>query len=142
MFKSVHHLNYVVDNLDQMIQFLEENFGMTPDDVVRYDHLYYRDAIYDIGDTHIQITETWNPQTACGRFLTHNKGPGLFHVAWAVDNLPAVARRLALNGHDMGKNDGITHSPRGYAACNVDVKRSQGILFQLAEGKRQVETKA
>ena len=90
----------------------------------------------------VQITETWNPQTAFGRFLTHNKGPGLFHVAWAVDNLPAVARRLALNGHDMGKNDGITHSPRSYAACNVDVKRSHGILFQLAEGKRQVETKA
>ncbi|MGE0801224.1 MAG: VOC family protein [Lautropia sp.] len=139
MFKSVHHLNYVVSNLDDMILFLEENFGMTPDHVVRYDHLYYRDAIYDVGDTHIQFTETWNPETACGRFLTKNGGPGLFHAAWAVDDLPNVARRLAERGHNMGKNHGVTRSPRGYVACNVDIQRSHGILFQLAEGKRQAE---
>ena len=51
-------------------------------------------------------------------------------------------KRLAKNGHNLGKNDGITYSPRGYAAFNADIVRSHGIMFQLAEGKRKVETKS
>jgi 4-hydroxyphenylpyruvate dioxygenase-like putative hemolysin len=92
-----------------------------------------KDALYDIGKTHIQITEPLDPTSAIGQHLaTH--GPGVYHVAWGVDNIQKVAQELAAKGNKMRGKDGITESPRGYLTSNIDPASSHGLWFQLAEG--------
>ncbi len=133
MLQYVHHVHYVVENRDAMVDYLEKNFGMKPDHLVVYEDRGMKDALYDIGKTHIQITEPLDPTSAIGQHLaTH--GPGVYHVAWGVDNIQKVAQELAAKGNKMRGKDGITESPRGYLTSNIDPASSHGLWFQLAEG--------
>jgi methylmalonyl-CoA/ethylmalonyl-CoA epimerase len=133
MLQYVHHVHYVVENRDAMVDYLEKNFGMKPDHLIVYEDRGMKDALYDIGKTHIQITEPLDPTSAIGQHLaTH--GPGVYHVAWGVDNIQKVAQELAAKGNKMRGKDGITESPRGYLTSNIDPASSHGLWFQLAEG--------
>jgi methylmalonyl-CoA/ethylmalonyl-CoA epimerase len=133
MLQYVHHVHYVVQNRDAMVDYLEKNFGMKPDHLVVYEDRGMKDALYDIGKTHIQITEPLDPTSAIGQHLaTH--GPGVYHVAWGVDNIQKAAQELAAKGNKMRGKDGITESPRGYLTANIDPASSHGLWFQLAEG--------
>ena len=137
MFKYVHHVHYAVTNLDEMIKYFEKNFGMKPDDIVEYKERAIRDAIYNIGETQIQMSETTDANSGIGKFLAKN-GPGVYHVAWAVDDIAKVAKQLADNGNKMRHGDGINESPRGYRVCNMELSSSHGVWLELAEAARKV----
>ena len=131
MFQYVHHVHYLVRSRDAMIDYLEKTFGMKPHHILVNPVSHGRDALYDIGKTQIQITEPLDPASAMARQLaTH--GPGVWHVAWAVDNIRDVARELAAKGNKMGGKNGISESSAGYLTCNIDPASSHGLWFQLA----------
>ena len=133
MLQYVHHVHYVVHNRDAMVEYLEKMCGMQPDKLVVYEDRGMKDAWYDVGQSHIQITEPLDPHSDIAKHLaTH--GPGVYHVAWGVDNLRQVAQDLAAKGNKMRGTDGITTSPRGYLTANIDPSSSHGLWFQLAEG--------
>ncbi len=133
MFKFVHHVHYVVHDRDAMVQYMEQNFGMKPDKLVLYEDRGMKDALYDVGQSHIQITEPLNPDSDIAKHLASH-GPGVYHVAWGVDNIRQAAQDLATKGNQMRGKDGVTESPRGYLTSNIDPGSSQGLWFQLAEG--------
>lgn len=133
MFKGVHHVHYVVHSRDEMVAYLEANFGMKPDTLIVYEDRGMKDALYDVGETHIQITEPLHPDSDIARHLTQH-GPGVYHVAWAVDNIQQAAQELAAKGNTMRGENGLTESPRGYLTSNIDPASSHGLWFQLAEG--------
>lgn len=133
MFKGVHHVHYVVHNRDAMMDYMEKNFGLKPDTLVVYEDRGMKDALYDVGETHIQITEPLNPDSDIAKHLAQH-GPGVYHVAWAVDNIQQAARDLAAKGNTMRGEHGLTESPRGYLTSNIDPASSHGLWFQLAEG--------
>ena len=136
ILKYVHHVHYAVRNLKDMMTFLELNFAMKPDDVLEHKEGRMRDAIYDIGQTLIEITETSDPNSGIGKFLATN-GPGVYYVAWGVDNIQEIARDLVAKGNKL--RNGVHQSSRGYAACNVDFASSHGLWLQLAEGTRETK---
>ena len=129
----VHHVHYVVQNRDAMVEYLDKNFGLKPDHLVVYEDRGMKDALYDIGKTHIQITEPLDPTSKIGQHLAKH-GPGVFHVAWAVDNIRKTAKELAAKGNKIRGIEGILESPRGYLTANIDPASSHGVWFQLAEG--------
>ena len=63
-------------------------------------------------------------------------GPGVAHVAWAIDNATEVAGQLRANGNTLRGEQGFTQSAHGYSAINIDPKDSMGIHFQLIEDRR------
>ena len=82
MLQYVHHVHYVVHNRDAMVDYLEKTFGMKPDHLVVYEDRGMKDALYDVGKTHIQITEPVDLTSAIGQHLaTH--GPGVYQIGRA-----------------------------------------------------------
>ena len=73
------------------------------------------------------------PDSAMGRFLDQT-GPGVYHLAWGIDNLQHVAQDLAANGANLRGEGGISQSADGYSTINIDRESSLGLAFQLAEG--------
>jgi methylmalonyl-CoA/ethylmalonyl-CoA epimerase len=141
MFKHVHHVHYVVENRAAMIDYLDKNFGMKPAHVVDSEDGKQKDVIYEVGETHIQITEPVDPNCTSGKFLAKH-GPGVLHVAWAVDNIQQAAKDLAAKGNKIrGNKEGLTDSPRGYLTVNIDQSSSQGLWLQIAEGAHVIESK-
>ena len=68
-----------------------------------------------------------------GRFL-EEQGPGVYHLAWGVDDIRQAAQDLAARGNQMRGEGGITQSADGYLTANIDPASSLGLPFQLAEG--------
>ena len=132
MFKNVHHVHYAVHNRDDMVAYIEENFGLKPEKLEDLGDMG-KDALYKVGPTLIEITEPGDPNSGLAQFLQKN-GPGVYHVSWAVDNIREVSAGLAAKGNKMRGEGGVTNSPRGYLAANIESESSLGLWFQMSEG--------
>ena len=135
MFKYVHHIHYLVRDRDAMVEYLEKNFGMKPDQLVEYTDLHRKEACYDIGQTQLQIVEPTDTDSTQAQHLA-KFGPGVYHVAWAIDKLDALVPQLLANGNKVKytadlANEKILTSPRGYQNCNLDPPSAHGLWFQL-----------
>ena len=133
MFKFVHHIRFLVHDRDAMVEYIESSFGMKPDRLQVYENRGMKNAIYKVGPTSFEITEPLDPNSAMGRFLDE-QGPGVYHLAWGVDDIRQVAQDLAAKGNQMRGDGGITQSADGYLTANIDPASSLGLPFQLAEG--------
>ena len=133
MFKFVHHVRFLVHDRDAMVEYIESNFGMKPDRLQVHENRGMKNAIYKVGPTNFEITEPLDPNSAMGRFLDE-QGPGVYHLAWGVDDIRQVAQELAAKGNQMRGDGGITQSADGYLTANIDPASSLGLPFQLAEG--------
>jgi methylmalonyl-CoA/ethylmalonyl-CoA epimerase len=134
MFKHVHHVHYVVENLDDMMAYFEENFGLTPFEIVEHPERKIREALFKVGPTNIQMSEPGDPNSGQGKFLKEH-GSGVYHVAWAVDDVPGLAQKLQAKGQRLRNEDGITNSPLGYHTINIERDQTQGLWLQMAEGQ-------
>src|SRR2546428_13788507 len=122
MLQYVHHVHYVVHNRDAMVDYLEKSFGMKPDHLVVYEDRGMKDALYNVGQTHIQITEPLHPNSDIAKHLaTH--GPGVYHVAWGVDNLQQVALDLTAKGSKLPGKDAVHERPCGIRTYHIDIAR-------------------
>src|SRR5688572_16100473 len=88
MLKYAHHVHYIVSNLEEMIAYMEKNFGMKPDSVDQHEDYGggLKEALYWVDKTLLDIIEPTNPDSSLGKFLREN-GPGMLHVAWAIDDI-------------------------------------------------------
>jgi methylmalonyl-CoA/ethylmalonyl-CoA epimerase len=136
MFLYVHHVHYICRDLAEMMKYLEDNFGLKPNDVIEHRNL--KEALYDIDKTQIQLTEPLDPKSDMAQQLAKD-GPGVWHVAWGVNDIRKVAKDLMAKGNKLRNADGITNSPLGYLTINIDRDSSKGMFLQLAEGKRQLK---
>ena len=133
MFNFVHHVRFLVHDRDAMVEYIQHTFGMEPDRLQVYEQRGMKNAIYKVGPTSFEITEPLDPNSAMGRFLAQ-QGPGVYHLAWGIDNLQQVAQDLAAKGTKLRGEDGITQSADGYSTINIEQESSLGLAFQLAQG--------
>ena len=136
MFNYVHHVHYVVEDLDDMMAYFETNFGMKPHEVIDHKERKIREALYKVGPTVIQMSQPLDAESGQGKFLKEH-GSGVYHVAWAVDDLPKKAEALKAKGQRLRNESGITNSPLGYHTINILRDQTQGLWLQLAQGERK-----
>ena len=132
MFNFVHHVRFLVHDRDAMVEYIQHTFGMIPDRLQVYEQRGMKNAIYKVGPTSFEITEPLDPSSAMGRSLDQ-QGPGVYHLAWGIDDLQQVAQDLAAKGANLRGEGGITQSADGYSTINIDQESSLGLAFQLAE---------
>jgi 4-hydroxyphenylpyruvate dioxygenase-like putative hemolysin len=133
MLKFVHHIQYVVSSRDEFVAYIEKNFGLKPDELEDRE-AGSKHALYKIGQTEMQVSEP-APGSGQAQYLAQH-GPGVAHVAWAIDHAAEVAGQLRAKGNTLRGEQGFTRSPHGYSAINIDPKDSMGIHFQLIEDRR------
>lgn len=133
MFKYLHHVNYVVENLDAMIEYLDKNFGMKPERVeISKGNHPAKEAVYFAGITEIQVVEPLDTTSAAAKHLAKH-GPGVTHVAWGVKQSEALFQHLMKNGN-VSRRPAVSVAPRGYKTINIEPSAvSHGVGFQLIE---------
>src|SRR5882762_6038099 len=61
MFTKVHHVTYVVQNVQEMAEYLEKNFGMKPESADEFPDRGYKSILYRVGPTIVDFFEhTWH----------------------------------------------------------------------------------
>jgi methylmalonyl-CoA/ethylmalonyl-CoA epimerase len=133
MFNFVHHVRILVHNRDAMVDYIEKNFGMKPDRLQVYESRGMSNAIYKVGPTNFEVTEPLDPDSAMGRYLAQ-QGPGVYHLAWGVDDITQVAKDLAAKRNKLSSEGGVSKSADGYLTATILPESSLGLPFQLAEG--------
>ena len=129
--RGIHHLGVAVDDLDSALSTYERLFGA---------RLEYRETVPEqgveaaslrIGSDRVELLASLGDDTPVGKFLA-KRGPGMHHVAYEVDDLPAELERLQGEGAEL-----IDAAPRqglfGTEIAFVHPKDVGGMLTELVQ---------
>ncbi len=87
--------------------------------------------IFNTGRGKIELLEATTPDSPVARFLA-KRGPGIHHIAFLVDDLPAWLRHLKQQGVEL-----LDSEPRlgaeGYQIAFLHPRSTAGILVELCQ---------
>jgi methylmalonyl-CoA/ethylmalonyl-CoA epimerase len=131
MFGRVDHIGVAVEDIDAALQLYEEAFEMPLAHRETVEEQGVEAALLDVGDGHVELLRPLGRETAVGKFL-ERKGPGLHHVAYAVEDIDATLGRLAAAGLEL-----IDRAPRvGIRESRVAFlhpRSTGGVLTEIVE---------
>lgn len=82
----IEHIGIAVNSLDEAIPYYEKVLGLKCYAVEEVTDQKVKTAFFKVGDTKIELLESTNPEGPIGKFIA-NKGQGIHHLAFAVDNV-------------------------------------------------------
>jgi methylmalonyl-CoA/ethylmalonyl-CoA epimerase len=100
MFGRIDHVGVAVSDLDAAVALYEETFGMPVAHRETVESQGVEAVLMDVGDGHVELLRALSPDTAVGKFL-EQRGEGLHHVAYAVDDIDEVLDELRSAGVEL-----------------------------------------
>jgi methylmalonyl-CoA/ethylmalonyl-CoA epimerase len=128
MAHSIHHLNFIVRDLDAAIPAWERLLGCP---VSRRDELRERGVIaarFRLGETWLVLVQPTRDDSVPGRFLAAH-GEGFFLLSLGVESLSGEAARLG----DAAFAGPVRSGADGWQVRDLDPTRVSGIQLQLTE---------
>lgn len=129
--KSLHHIGIAVRSIAAQRAYYEQTLGAAFEGIEEVPTQQVRVAFFRIGDVLFELLEPTDPKSTVQRFLD-NRGEGLHHVAFAVDDLQARIADWRAAGVQM-----IDETPRPGAhemqVAFVHPKSTFGVLTELCE---------
>ena len=100
MFGRIDHIGVAVEDLDASIALYETSFEMELVHRERVESQGVEAVLLDVGEGHVELLRPLGSDTAVGKFLARS-GPGLHHVAYAVDDIDDVLGKLKEAGMEL-----------------------------------------
>jgi methylmalonyl-CoA/ethylmalonyl-CoA epimerase len=126
---NVHHIGIAVDDLDAAVARYAALFGATVEHRATVDDQGVEAASVHVGDSRIELLRPLGPETPVGKFLA-KRGPGMHHIAFAVDDVAAELERLRADGVPL-----IDETPRlglfGLQVAFIHPEASGGVLAEF-----------
>lgn len=127
----IEHIGIAVKNLDEAIALYENVYGLKCYAVEEVKEQKVKTAFFKVGQTKIELLESTDPEGPVGKFI-EKKGPGVHHLAFAVNNLQEVLNEAADKGVLL-----IDKTPRkgaeGLDIAFLHPKSTFGVLTELCE---------
>ncbi len=131
MFGKIDHIGVAVEDIDAALQLYAETFEMTVAHRETVEAQGVEAVLLDVGDGHVELLRPLGPETAVGKFLAR-KGPGLHHVAYAVDDIDSTLERLAAAGLELIDSEART-GIRGSRVAFIQPRSTGGVLTEIVE---------
>jgi methylmalonyl-CoA/ethylmalonyl-CoA epimerase len=131
VFGAIDHVGVAVADLEAAISLYEESFGMPLVHRETVEAQGVEAALVDVGDSHVELLRPLGEETAVGKFLA-NRGPGLHHVAYRVDNIDDALVDLSQRGIELIDEQARTGIRRSRVAF-LHPKTAGGVLIELVE---------
>ena len=97
MFGRIDHIGVAVEDIDAAIKLYEGSFEMELAHRETVESQGVEAVLLDVGEGHVELLAPLGPDTPVGKYLAKN-GPGLHHVAYAVEDIDATLEKLAAAG--------------------------------------------
>jgi methylmalonyl-CoA epimerase len=127
--RGIHHVGVVVADLDEAVETYRRLFGAALERRERLDDDGVDVAAMRLGDGLVELVAPVGDDTPVARFLA-NRGPGMHHVAYAVDDVRGTLASLAGEGAQL-----IDESPRiglfGLEVAFVHPESDHGVLVEV-----------
>jgi methylmalonyl-CoA/ethylmalonyl-CoA epimerase len=131
MINGIDHIAIAVENLDESIALYEKTLGLKVTHRERIAGFDVDTATFEIGGTAIELVEGKTDESAIRKFVQAH-GPGIHHIAFAVDRLDDTLAALKAQGLRL-----IDETPRrgkeNSLVAFIHPKSTQKILYELVQ---------
>jgi len=131
MFGRIDHIGVAVEDIDAALALYERSFEMELAHRETVESQGVEAVLLDVGEGHVELLRPLGPDTAVGKFLDR-KGPGLHHVAYAVEDIDAVLERLGAAGLELIDSEPRTGIRESRVAF-LHPRSTGGVLTEIVE---------
>ncbi len=131
MFGRIDHIGVAVEDIDTALALYERSFEMELAHRETVESQGVEAVLLDVGDGHVELLRPLGSETAVGKFLAR-KGPGLHHVAYAVEDIDATLEQLDAAGLELIDSEarvGIRESRVAF----LHPRSTGGVLTEIVE---------
>jgi len=131
MLSRIDHIGVATDDLDGAIALYEGTMGMLVSHRETVESQGVEAVLLDVGEGHVELLRPLGPDTPIGRYL-ERRGPGLHHVAYAVEDIEGVLGKLKESGIDLIDSEPRIGIRRSRVAF-VHPRSTDGVLTEIVE---------
>jgi methylmalonyl-CoA/ethylmalonyl-CoA epimerase len=134
MIGRIDHIGIAVRSIEEGRKFYEA-LGLTVEHVEEVPDEGVRVAMMRCGESRIELIEPLSDDSTVAKFL-EKRGPGVHHLCFASDDLPADDAALRAAGIEPMRLE----PTRGAGGCQVQFvhpKSTGGVLVELSQGAEE-----
>ena len=124
----IEHIGIAVNNLDEAIPYYENVLGLKCYAIEEVADQKVKTAFFMVGQTKIELLESTDPEGPIGKFI-EKKGPGVHHLAFAVDNVNEALTEIGSKGIHLIDKAGR----KGAEGMNIGFLHPKSTLGVLTE---------
>jgi methylmalonyl-CoA epimerase len=131
LFGRIDHIGVAVEDIDAAIELYEGSFEMKLAHRETVESQGVEAVLLDVGEGHVELLAPLGPDTPVGKYMAKN-GPGLHHVAYAVDDIDAALKGIAAAGVQLIDSEprvGIRDSRVAF----LHPRSTGGVLTEIVE---------
>lgn len=127
--KRIEHIAIAVDSLRESIDLLRDKFGIP----LEYEQQIgsTRLAMLPVGETYLELLEGSGADNSVRKWIAE-KGTGLFHICFEVDDIEAALTELKAKGV-MLRDEAPRIGHGGARIAFIDPASTGNVLIELAE---------
>ena len=133
MFTHVDHLGFVVRDIEEAVEFYSRAFDIADWERISMPERHMAVAVARVGETLLELLAPTSEAAAFAKFL-RERGPGIHHVAYRVDDIVAALAEVKARGILLvdeqprpGMHDTLT--------AFLHPKSTMGVLVELVQHK-------
>jgi methylmalonyl-CoA epimerase len=131
VLNRIDHVGLAVEDLDSSLALYRELFELDVAHREVVEEQGVEAVLLDVGENHVELLAPLGPETPVGKFIA-NRGPGLHHVAYQVDDIDSTLATLdeaGLRLIDRQPRTGIGDSRVAF----VHPKATGGVLIEIVQ---------
>lgn len=131
LFTTIDHIGLAVNDIAEAIALYRTQFGVLDWEIIELPERHMRVAVTHIGTSLVELIAPTSDEAAFAKYL-REKGPGMHHIAYRVDDISAALAHL--RAQDMRL---IDETPRpglhNTLVAFVHPKATMGTLIELVQ---------
>ena len=131
MIRRVHHIDFVVRDLDRAAEQYSKFLGKPPGPRESLESRGIELVRFDVGNVWIVLVQPVREDSPVAAFLEKH-GEGFFHIGYQVDDVAAEAERLKAEEIRL-----VNPVPRlgveGWQLVDIDMEETAGVYSQLVQ---------
>lgn len=131
MFGRIDHIGVAVEDIEAAIGLYRDSFGMELAHRETVESQGVEAVLLDVGDGHVELLAPLGPDTPVGKYMAKN-GPGLHHVAYAVEDIDAALEKIAAAGVQLIDSEPRT-GIRDSRVAFLHPRSTGGVLTEIVE---------
>lgn len=131
LFTDVDHLGFAVRDLDEAVGFYSTAFGVQEWERIAMPERHMQVAVAHVGSTLIELIAPTSEEAAFAKFLDE-RGPGMHHVAYRVDDIEAALGQASAAGVRL-IDETARPGMHGTLVAFLHPKSTFGVLIELVQ---------
>ena len=131
MLKKIHHINFLVNDLEEASSRYRSIFGVEPGKTEFLPERGVKVARFRLGDVWIILVQPTDPKCLPAKLLA-SEGEGFFLMSFEVDDIRSASASVKSQGCGV-LDDTPRHGLDDWKVVDIDPQDTFGVRFQLVE---------